>query len=405
MKRSAMAFTVGLSLSLCTVADARIGEVTRAFSRPGVQFVVLRFAESDCKQCTTDERAWASLDVDLKRLWIIEVADDKRCQKTPAFVDQSVCRDAAQIRRDFKVQPKERALFLWDAWGTIHEIGSATDIAKHMTNPKRPPLSIVAPPDLRPALLRAIAKDALYQPARGLAPRSNQPLCKTAVGPGPYALEAQPAGDKVKLQLHRGNCSRAAIVVDKVDAPSAAVVMTRAQRPDAMPSSSLALQQKAVRSDVPQAPEARDQPPVVSEHGTPAERLLSFAHAWKGVRFQRGGFDHRGIDDTRLARLAMQRSFGIDIGDHLKKQIESGPEVQFDKRNPDRALQPGDLLFYVSYAYLPRSVMVYLGGGKILTSQLIRGVQIDSVPSSVPDYLYLVARRPMQGFTQDLPQQ
>lgn len=397
--------TLGLSVSFTSVADARIGEVTRAFSRPGVQFVALRFAESDCKRCTTDDRLWASLDVDLNRLWVIEVADAPRCERTPDFVDQSVCRAAAQIRRDFKVQPKERAIFLWDAWGTIHEVNSATDIAAHMRNPKRPPLSIVAGPDLRPAILRAIAKDALYQPARGLAPRSNQPLCKTAVGPGPYVLEAQPAGEKVKLQLHRGNCSRAAIIVDKSDAPAAAVVMTRAQRPDAMPSSSLDLQQKATRTDVPKAPEARAQPPVVSPHGTPAERLLSFAHAWKGIRFQRGGVDHRGIDDTQLARLALLRSFGLDIGDHLKEQIVSGPEVQFDKRNPDRTLQPGDLLFYVSYAYLPRAVMVYLGDGKVLTSQLIRGVQIDPVPSKVPDYLYLVARRPTQGFSQDLPQQ
>lgn len=127
------------------------------------------------------------------------------------------------------------------------------------------------------------------------------------------------------------------------------------------------------------------------------QSLASFAAEWVGTRYELDGAGKGGIDDKNLAHRLYLDVYGIDLTNQLEDQLRSGPEVVFDKKHPDRDLEPGDLLFFVSYAYLPRSVSVYLGGGKILTSQLIRGVVIDDAPKSVPHYLYLVARRPLLG--------
>jgi cell wall-associated NlpC family hydrolase len=124
-------------------------------------------------------------------------------------------------------------------------------------------------------------------------------------------------------------------------------------------------------------------------------RLAAAVRARLHLRYRKdasGEGEH--IDGPHFVRDVYLDAFGVDLGADIEKLLAIGPAIDFSKAAPERALRPGDLLFFTSYAGLPRSVMIYLGEGKIAQSARVRGVVVDDVPKSVPNYLYLVAVRP-----------
>ncbi len=161
---------------------------------------------------------------------------------------------------------------------------------------------------------------------------------------------------------------------------------------------------RAVKSDIPAATNqyAADDP-------AHAERRISlgkldkispkyrkFAEKWVGTRYRLGADGSEGaIDGPHLARAFFKEVYGRPMTSKIKKMYKIGPPISFDETAPDLSLQPGDLLYMVTFAAIPRSVMIYLGNGKTIKAARIRGVVVDSVPKNLPEYLYLVARRPL----------
>lgn len=103
------------------------------------------------------------------------------------------------------------------------------------------------------------------------------------------------------------------------------------------------------------------------------------------------------LNGAALARAAMREAFDVEIGEVLREQLASGPEVPLDLRDPQRTLAPGDLIFYVSYGYVPKVVVIYLGEGLIAQAADIRGVVVEPVPLELPYFFQPVARRPLTG--------
>lgn len=101
------------------------------------------------------------------------------------------------------------------------------------------------------------------------------------------------------------------------------------------------------------------------------------------------------LDGASFVRAVLLDTFRIDVGATKADQLESGPEVLFDLRDPDRALRPGDLVFYVTYGYVPKVVLLYLDQGLVAEVADIRGVVIGPLPRELPLFFRSVARRPL----------
>lgn len=114
-----------------------------------------------------------------------------------------------------------------------------------------------------------------------------------------------------------------------------------------------------------------------------------------GLRYRKGADGSEGfIGGPEFVRGVYLDAYSIDLGRGIKKHLESGESLAFDKRHPGRSLRPGDLLFFMSYGGIPRSVMVYVGSGCMARAMAIRGVVVDKVPAKIADYVYLIAIRP-----------
>lgn len=106
----------------------------------------------------------------------------------------------------------------------------------------------------------------------------------------------------------------------------------------------------------------------------------------------------RFVDGPHLASLVLEEGAGLKLPPDLEVMVVSGPRVPF-RPGVIRGLRPGDLLFNVTHAGIPRSVMVYLGGGVEAHATQVRGVVVSEVPKKLPDYMYMVAVRPSSAAT------
>ena len=251
----------------------------------------------------------------------------------------------------------------------------------------RPALRVHAEaPWLAPVLRAAIATGKwAASAAPGPAPALGDATCPASVAPA-LGVVVRAAGARLQATLldPEAGCRIATAAAPAGDAAPAQLV---AKLVDA-----LARAPDPRRTRPPPAPaEAAPRPPA----RPPPAALTAFAEAWVGTRFARGGDAKAGVDDAHLAARLYREVYGRDLGPTLKDQLASGPEVVLPKGRVEGALEPGDLLFMVTYAYLPRSVGVYLGSGQVLQAEVIRGVVVGKVPEDVPDFLYLVARRPL----------
>ncbi len=123
-------------------------------------------------------------------------------------------------------------------------------------------------------------------------------------------------------------------------------------------------------------------------------RLLETVRDWLGVRYLRDGDDTAGIDDFNLMRALNEQVYGIELEGEAIDWLQVYEKVSVDESRPEATVRPGDLLFKVTLSYRPREVLLYIGGGKVVTSKDIKGVLVFDVPRDLPVKYYLVARRP-----------
>ena len=128
---------------------------------------------------------------------------------------------------------------------------------------------------------------------------------------------------------------------------------------------------------------------------TAEPRLARAVRSRLGLRWRKKANGTDGyIDGPNFVRQVYMDAYGVDLSADIEKLLVAGGTVEFDLRAPEKALRPGDLLFITSYSGIPRSVMVYIGGGYRAHSTKVMGVVVEAVPRKIPNYIYLVAVRP-----------
>ena len=123
-------------------------------------------------------------------------------------------------------------------------------------------------------------------------------------------------------------------------------------------------------------------------------RLVNAVRPWLGVRYLRDGRTAAGVDDVQLVRLVYAQVYGVELSDNPIDWLELYEKVPVDERNPAATVRPGDILFKVTYAYVPREVSIYLGGDRAATAKDVLGVVVDKTPRIKSMKWHLVARRP-----------
>ncbi|SHJ54745.1 NlpC/P60 family protein [Alicyclobacillus tolerans] len=116
-----------------------------------------------------------------------------------------------------------------------------------------------------------------------------------------------------------------------------------------------------------------------------ASAIISFAEQFLGVPYVWGGTSPSGFDCSGFTQYVLAH-FGI--------QIERTSEEQFAEGIPvsENNLQPGDLVFFSTYAPGASHVGIYIGNGLMIDAQDM-GVSIDSVFNSYWGPKYLGARQ------------
>lgn len=343
-------------------------DLARLAAEDGAQAVVLVSLPTD------PDAAWPAWRRAHPEARLVAVSPETTCPPRPAWAHATACGLA--LWSALAGAPAAA----WDWRGRPLARGGPAELQAVLRRP-HPELRVVASEALLAPGLRAAVASGKW--ATSAAPRAppRRPEAACAEEPQAYLLALTPIGAGVQASLldAAGRCRVAE--ARGPDAPGAvlALVHELARAPE--------LRAPPAPLDAADAPPARPRPPPAA--------LTEFAEAWVGTRYQRGGAGKGGIDDAHLARTLYRQVYGRDIGAKLADQLKSGPEVVLPKGDITPALQPGDLVFMVTYAYLPRSVAVYLGGGKLLQSEVIRGVVLADIPKNVPDFLYLVARRPL----------
>jgi hypothetical protein len=159
---------------------------------------------------------------------------------------------------------------------------------------------------------------------------------------------------------------------------------------------------KAIRLRIEVEPIPQDEPAPIADRATPQDTLERSKQHLADLRdpiskqLAHALEEHLGRKDLDSATFvrAILKTFDVDVGGQLREQLQSGAEVQFDLREPE-SLRPGDLVFYVSYGYVPKVVVLYLGQGLIAEVADVRGVVVSPLPVELPWFFQAVARRPL----------
>lgn len=130
----------------------------------------------------------------------------------------------------------------------------------------------------------------------------------------------------------------------------------------------------------------RDVP--VSRDGSSAtvRRITQNAMRYIGVPYVFGGTSPDGFDCSGYVRYVFARS-GIDLPRMADEQYEVGKPVAYSH------LQPGDTVYFSTYAPGASHVGIYLGDGNFVSASSSRGVVIDRLSSSYWGPRYIGARR------------
>jgi len=115
-------------------------------------------------------------------------------------------------------------------------------------------------------------------------------------------------------------------------------------------------------------------------------RILATARSQQGVPYLWGGTTPNGFDCSGFTQYVFGLN-GISLPRTADVQFQVGMPVTRGQ------LQPGDLVFFTTYAPGPSHSGIYLGAGKFINASSSRGVSIASIDNSYWGPRYIGARR------------
>ena len=116
------------------------------------------------------------------------------------------------------------------------------------------------------------------------------------------------------------------------------------------------------------------------------ERVTRTALRYVGVPYVWGGTSFSGVDCSGFVQAVFEHN-GISLPRTADSQFEVGRPVKM------RDLQPGDLVFFETYAAGASHVGIYLGGGRFVHASSSDGVRVDDLGMDYYASRYLGARR------------
>jgi cell wall-associated NlpC family hydrolase len=141
---------------------------------------------------------------------------------------------------------------------------------------------------------------------------------------------------------------------------------------------------------VVEEPEEEDSPPgrssLASRRGRPIRALLTSARRYLGVPYVWGGEDPSGFDCSGYVQY-LYGLHGVQLPRTADVQFMAGRSV------PRGQEQPGDLVFFETYAPGASHVGVYLGRGAFIHASSVGFVRISSLEEDYFSARYLGARR------------
>jgi cell wall-associated NlpC family hydrolase len=105
-----------------------------------------------------------------------------------------------------------------------------------------------------------------------------------------------------------------------------------------------------------------------------------------GVPYVWGGESFNGVDCSGFVQAVFHRN-GIELPRTADAQFEVG------RRISERGLQPGDLVFFQTYAEGASHVGIYLGSGQFVHASYSNGVRVDSLSAAYYSSRFIGARR------------
>ncbi|HWR07950.1 C40 family peptidase [Sporomusa sp.] len=132
----------------------------------------------------------------------------------------------------------------------------------------------------------------------------------------------------------------------------------------------------------------RDIPVSRDSSTTSVRRVIQTSMRYTGVPYVFGGTSPNGFDCSGFTRYVFAQS-GVNLPRMADEQFEIGRAVSYSR------LQPGDLVFFTTYASGASHSGIYLGDGKFISATSSRGVAIDRMNSSYWGPRYVGARRVM----------
>ncbi len=390
--------------------------------KPGVRLLAVQSIPEKCAECGGETARWKALaerhrDDGLRVLTIVARDPLLGCIDPGWAPDATVCDvNYDGLAKQWRLPEHAPAAFLFSWTGDLlverGELGAVErEVERQLASTPEIVIDVREsdhPDELVPALRDAMLESRLYRPA----PPPTERARIARLGPGPYAkihlalptcvgrngrigdaiLAAHRARGTIDLTLRSEAGCRVATVSERFRSVKHAVAALIA-----------AIPRHVEMPEVPPPPQIASGE-LIEDAVTPegrlqkSRRLLATLSDPLGKRLAQTAAKYLGRSDLKapgLARAILRETFSIDVGATLAEQLASGPEVVLDLRDPERTLAPGDLIFFVSYAYVPRSVMVYLGHGLMLAAADIRGVVVDPLPPEIPYYFQSVARRPL----------
>lgn len=127
--------------------------------------------------------------------------------------------------------------------------------------------------------------------------------------------------------------------------------------------------------------------PVINSSFHESSTIVDYALSLLGTPYVFGGTSRKGFDCSAYTRYVFAE-FGKALPRTSYEQFASGTMISKDK------LQPGDLVFFSTYAKGPSHVGIYIGGGSFVqASNPHDGVKVTSLNDSFYSSRYLGARR------------
>ncbi|MFD1677165.1 NlpC/P60 family protein [Alicyclobacillus fodiniaquatilis] len=116
-----------------------------------------------------------------------------------------------------------------------------------------------------------------------------------------------------------------------------------------------------------------------------ASGIVGYAESFMGTPYVWGGTSPSGFDCSGFTQYVLGH-FGVSITRTSEEQFASGVPVS------ESDLQPGDLVFFSTYAPGASHVGIYIGGGMMVDAE-DNGVSLDSISNSYWGPKYIGARR------------